>query len=72
MKHNDLLAYYYFINDRWTKLKTIKLEGEFKVKNISTGNAPVDAEGWSLINNPVHSFFSNVAIKINDHEIVDR
>ena len=58
--------------DLWTKLRTIKLEGEFIVKNKTTGTAPLLAEKWSLINNFVHSFFSKVSVKINDHEIVDR
>ena len=55
----------------YTKLKTIKLHGEFSVWNKTEGAAPLSSEVWSLINNPVHSFFSNCAVKINDHVIVD-
>ena len=57
--------------DWYTKLKTIKLHGEFSVWNKTTKAAPADGEVWSLTNNYVHSFFSQCSVAINDHVIVD-
>ena len=58
--------------DWFTKLNTIKLYGEYSVKNESKDAPPAQTEVWSLINNPVHSMFAAVNAKINDHEIADR
>ena len=57
--------------DRYTKLKTFRLHGAIKVFNTTTNAVPADGEVWSLVNNYAHSLFSNVSVKLGDHEIVD-
>lgn len=56
----------------FTQLKSLKLHGGYSIRNATLDADPVAGEVWSLINNPVHSMFSHVVVKIGGHEIADR
>ena len=56
----------------WVDLRRTQLWGYMKIQ-VETANGeledPVDADVWSLVNNPYHSLWSSIVIKVNGTEL---